>query len=60
MIWTILAGAVGFIVGYGIACIATAGKHSDLLSANDYLQREVKRWRNEFENLKDQVIKHVR
>ena len=60
MIWAFIAGAVGLIVGYGMACIATAGKHSDLLSANEYLRQEVQRWRKEFENLKELVIKHVR
>ena len=60
MIWYILAAVVGWIVGYGMACILTAGRFNDLLSANEYLRQEVQRWRNEFENLKEQVIKHVR
>ena len=60
MILAVLAAVVGFIVGYVLACILTAARLNDLTSANDYLQHEVKRWRNEFENLKESMIKHVR
>ena len=61
MIWVaIIAGAVGCLAGVFLAGALGLGKHNDLLSANDYLQQEVRRWREEYEGLRKEMRKPSR
>jgi hypothetical protein len=59
----LICGAVAvvyFLVGFVVACLLGSAKFSDMLSANDYLQKEVERWRKEFEDLNRMVSKRSR
>ena len=55
-----IVAVLAFSLGWIAACAMIAGKLHDWQNANEFLREEVERWRKEYENLKNDIIKHNR